>query len=161
MITLGYYGLYDDVHHPFFATKGSACFDICAYFDLSKPVQINKKMVEMSANRFCVIGPGDIALIPTGLILDIPFGHSVRLHPRSGLSLSGITLVNCEGVIDADYVNELMVPMINLGKESVAIGHGQRIAQAELMKNYEYEILETKNKPVSITRSGGFGSTGS
>lgn len=160
-VELKFYSTYDDVNPPVFATGGSACFDLSAYFDLNKKVRVNKTSVVVDDTKFVTLCPGDIALIPTGLFLDIPKGHSVRLHPRSGLSLFGITLVNCEGVIDSDYVQELMVPLINVGSENFAIGHGQRIAQGELVKNYEYQITRTDAKPEQkSTRIGGFGSTG-
>jgi dUTPase len=39
--------------------------------------------------------------------------------------------------------------------------HGDRIAQAELVKCEIYDILETSEKPIQKTdRNGGFGSTG-
>jgi len=52
--------------------------------------------------------------VPTGLIFDIPLGFSLRIHPRSGLSYRrGISLSNCEGVIDSDYVEQTFVSVIN------------------------------------------------
>lgn len=158
---LKYYALYEDVCSPVYATEGSACFDIHAYFVSNGSVVINGKSVNIGENRFLTLEPGDIALITTGLILDIPHAHSVRLHPRSGLSaMHGITLVNCEGVIDSDYVDELKVPLINLGKSSIVISHGQRISQGELVQHYQCKIESVKERPTSKTRTGGFGSTG-
>lgn len=158
---LKYYALYEDVSAPVYATAGSACFDIQAYFVANGNVTVNGKNVNIGDNRFLTLDPGDIALITTGLILDIPANCSVRLHPRSGLSaMHGITLVNCEGVIDSDYVDELKVPLINLGKSSIVISHGQRISQGEIVQHYQCEIQKIKERPISKTRIGGFGSTG-
>ena len=54
-------------------------------------------------------------MVPTGLILDIPAGHSVRIHPRSGNAIKkGLSFINCEGVVDSDYTDPLMIPVINL-----------------------------------------------
>lgn len=158
---LKYYALYDDVSAPVYATAGSACFDIQAYFNVGENILVNGKNAPVGENKFLTLSPGDIALIGTGLILDIPAGHSVRLHPRSGLSaLHGVSLVNCEGVIDSDYVDELKVPLINLGKSSVVISHGQRIAQGEIVQHYQSEVKRIHERPTSKTRTGGFGSTG-
>ncbi len=105
---------------------------------------------------------GEAVLIPTGLILDIEEGYSVRLHSRSGLSINrGLVLANGEGVIDADYTKELFVMIRNVSGESQFIKHGERIAQGE-----EAEIdqvhFELISEPPSqkTTRVGGFGSTG-
>ena len=101
-------------------------------------------------------------LIPTGLILDIPAGHSVRLHSRSGLVWEqGLYLTNCEGVIDWDYVEPLYVMMTNLSQSPKSINNGNRICQAELVERIQYDFIEAKNPPVQKTeRDGGFGSTG-
>ena len=101
-------------------------------------------------------------MIPTGYILDIPEGYSVRLHPRSGLSLRhGIVLANCEAVIDSDYFDELFLLIQNNSEVSVNIHHGERLAQAELVKCEKYIIEETSVQPTQRTdRVGGLGSTG-
>jgi dUTP pyrophosphatase len=109
-----------------------------------------------------VIDPGQRVLVRTGLKLDIPEDFSVRLHPRSGLAIKhGITLINAEGVIDSDYVEEVKVPIINLSSIQYTINHGDRICQAETVRNYStkpYEILSPP--PPKTERAGGFGSTG-
>lgn len=156
-----------DITIPVFATKQSACFDICCNSagkseykgyskqnsPLNRQIQITKGIVIMS---------GDRIMVPTGLIFDIPAGHSVRIHARSGLSLKqGLTLVNAEGVIDSDYVEEIFLLMTNLSDNAVVINNGDRVAQGELVKTEEYEIKEEKNKPSQKTeRNGGMGSTG-
>jgi dUTP pyrophosphatase len=130
-----------------YATTRAACFDICCY----EPNNV-------------VLKPGERKLISTGMILDIPNGFSVRIHPRSGLSIKlGLSLVNCEGVIDEDYKLELKVPLINLSDKEVVIEHKTRVCQAELVPVFRTNIVETLTKPELIagdTRQGGFGSTG-
>ena len=107
------------------------------------------------------IYPYDRILVPTGLILDIPAQYSVKLHPRSGLSYKkGITLANCEGVIDSDYCEQLFVLLTNISQSSFTINHGDRIAQGELQQVLQPVIQETNVAPTSNTRNGGFGSTG-
>lgn len=150
---------------PTYGTELSACADIRA--SLSGTI----KAIDLAGNTHTwvqperesfVLEPGDRALIPTGLIFDIPAGHSLRVHPRSGLSYkSGLTVVCGEGVIDEDYQNELFVPVINLSGIPVTIYDGDRIAQIELVKDLRtsFEYVEELSDKDS-TRNGGFGHTG-
>jgi dUTP pyrophosphatase len=111
------------------------------------------------------LGPKCRALIPTGMVLDIPAGFSGRIHPRSGNAWkNGVTLINAEGVIDSDYCNELLVPLYNTTNIPFVITHGDRIAQLEITKPYnEISLItytEAKPKNQKTNRKGGFGSTG-
>tara|TARA_R110000868_G_scaffold142405_1_gene359741 strand:+ start:733 stop:1107 length:375 start_codon:yes stop_codon:yes gene_type:complete len=101
-------------------------------------------------------------LIPTGLIFDIPEGHSIRIYPRSGLSFKmGLVTQNCEGIVDSDYVEECFLLLKNDSLSRVTITHGMRVAQAELVRNHDYVIMESLERPQKRTsRNGGFGSTG-
>ena len=94
---LNYYKLHNEVKDPQFATVGSACFDICAYLDNPVTVyRMNNHKEKRSTETIywtdieelqLLISPAERVLIPTGLIFDIPEGYSVRLHPRSSISL--------------------------------------------------------------------------
>ena len=73
---------------------------------------------------------GDIELIPCGFAMSIPEGYEAQVRPRSGLSTRhGVSLPNAPGTIDSDYRGEILVPLINLGRESFTIEPGMRIAQ--------------------------------
>lgn len=105
--------------------------------------------------------PGQRALIPTGLRIEIPAGYEVQVRPRSGLALKhGITLPNTPGTIDSDYRGPLGVILMNAGQESFEVAHGERIAQLVVAPvvqadfQFAYELSETERG------SGGFGSTG-
>lgn len=167
MSTLKFYRLRDDVAVPQVQTATSACFDLQAYLKSQTLTAYNKwnEKSTFTSDEFCVgirVEPGERVLVPTGLVLDIPHGYSVRIHPRSGVSLKqGLTLINAEGVVDADYVDELFVPLYNASGISVQLKHGERIAQGELVQCAQYEIVETLTRPAQKTdRAGGFGSTG-
>lgn len=84
------------------------------------------------------------------------------MHPRSGWSLKrGISLTNCEGVVDSDYIDPVFVILENRSSEHQHILHGDRIAQAELVENCATTIVEISNAPaIKTDRVGGFGSTG-
>ena len=100
-------------------------------------------------------------LIPTGIILDIPEGYSVRTHPRSGTGVKiGLTHPHNEGIIDYDYTDQLFMPYTNITNTSIIIEHNQKITQAEMIKEIKYKIKETKKEPQQKTdRVGGIGST--
>lgn len=164
---LKYFKQKPDVKSPVFSTPESACFDIHAYLkeDREQIVTYNKINQDGWTQIFSeqvTIAPGLRALIPTGLILDIPNGFSVRLHPRSGNSLkNGFTLANAEGVIDSDYVDPVYIILHNISDSIITIKNGDRICQAELVESLEYELFESGNAPEKKTiRDGGFGSTG-
>lgn len=164
--TLGIYKIYPDIENLKYATEGSACFDICAHLEPGREITYyspdNRECSKPPHHGILEIYPGQRYLIPTGLIFDIPNGHSLRLHPRSGLSLKkGLILSNCEGVIDSDYVNELFIILTNVSRVAENIKHGDKICQCEIIKDeiYKFDYLKTSPKE-KTNRSGGFGSTG-
>lgn len=101
-------------------------------------------------------------MVPTGIILDIPVGYSVRVHNRSSMAVKhGIKLANHEGVIDYDYHDPFFVVLENTTDTPFLIKHGDRIAQMEMVPKWEYQVVETTEKPQpKADRIGGFGSTG-
>ncbi len=108
-----------------------------------------------------ILSPGERALIPAGIVLELPAGFEAQVRPRSGLALRhGVTVLNSPGTIDADYRGEIQVLLINFGKEPFTIVRGDRIAQLVvcpvLMVNLE--IADTVT--ATIRGRGGFGSTG-
>lgn len=167
MVQLKIYRKHPMVPLPKFATKESACFDI-AYCGYGKHDYkgYNKNNSEfrriLSPNGHLCIMPGDRVMIPTGMIFDIPSGYSVRLHPRSGVSLKqGLVLANSEAVIDSDYYDELFLLIVNTTENKVWINNGDRLAQGELVELPKYEIADTLIQPMQRTdRVGGLGSTG-
>ena len=76
------------------------------------------------------VAPGDVIAVPTGLAMAIPRGYEGQVRPRSGLARKhAVTIVNAPGTIDADYRQEVLVLLINLGRETYTIQPGDRIAQ--------------------------------
>jgi len=162
---LKYYKLYPNAIVPKFATQDSACFDLSACLS-GRKIKFYSRMNESFISEERIDGfeiPAEMrVLIPTGLVLDIPTGYSVRIHARSGLSLKqGLVLANSEGIIDSDYTDELMIMIKNDSLQRIKINHGDRIAQGELVKSLDYTLEECYNRPTQKTdRNGGFGSTG-
>lgn len=107
------------------------------------------------------LAPGERRLVPTGISVEIPPGFEMQIRPRSGLALKqGISLPNTPGTIDCDYRGPLGIIVINLGREPVRIGHGDRIAQAVVAPVVQVLFEETDQLSDTARGGGGFGSTG-
>ena len=187
MLQLGVYALNSDVELPKYGTTFSSCFDL-RFCPTTRTVdgynQDNEKVERWIDDESCVyVAPGDRLLMPTGMVFKLDYrvsiedfadivkhhdddvslrDFSIRLHPRSGLALKqGLILANCEGVIDADYQQEVFVMLHNISKVSAIVKKGDRIAQGEVVCNEPFNFYPLKQMPNQISeRNGGFGSTG-
>lgn len=93
--------------------------------------------------------------------MSIPPGFEGQVRPRSGLATRyGVTVPNAPGTIDSDYRGELMVALINLGRESYVVEHGARVAQLVIAPVARAEVEEAEELDSTARGSGGFGSTG-
>jgi dUTP pyrophosphatase len=166
MTQLKIYKTHADIVLPKFGTEQAACFDLAFQWygktEYTGYNAFNATFTRPINDGRIVLMPGDRVLVPTGLIFDIPEGHSIRIHPRSGLSYKqGLVLANLEAVIDSDYVHETFVLLTNWSENGQTITSGDRIAQAELVEQLKYDIVETTITPQQKTdRIGGLGSTG-
>jgi dUTP pyrophosphatase len=117
--------------------------------------------LDLRADEAFVLAPGERRAVPTGLALEIPPGHEGQVRPRSGLAARhGIALVNAPGTIDADYRGEVMVILVNLGREPVAFARGDRIAQLVIAPVVRAELVLVEDLSATGRGAGGFGSTG-
>ena len=114
-----------------------------------------------SAEDAVTLEPGEIRLVSTGLVMELPAGIECQVRPRSGLAFKhGITLPNSPGTIDPDYRGELRVIMQNLGPEVVTLERGERIAQL-VFARFEAPSIDLAAELSETERGkGGFGSTG-
>ena len=107
------------------------------------------------------LSPGERALIPTGIAIELPEDFEGQVRPRSGLAHAyGVTVLNSPGTIDADYRGEIQVVLINLGNESVTIRRGDRIAQLVIAPILMVNLKRAKSLATTGRGKGGFGSTG-
>ena len=107
------------------------------------------------------IKAGERDVIKTGLAVALPKGYELQVRPRSGLALKhGITLPNSPGTIDSDYRGELMIIILNTGKEDFAIKKGDRIAQAVIKEILQADFAVVDELDSTERGTGGFGSTG-
>jgi dUTP pyrophosphatase len=108
------------------------------------------------------LGPGERALVGTGLAVAIPEGHAGLVTPRSGLAVEhGITIVNTPGVVDSGYRGELRVILHNTdGRATFVVEPGMRIAQLLVVAVPGTNLREVDTLPGSERGQGGFGSSG-
>ena len=108
-----------------------------------------------------VLGPGERALIPTGLAIELPRGFEAQIRPRSGLALhDGVTVLNSPGTVDADYRGEIGVILINFGKKPFEVRRGARIAQLVVCSVERVALIAGARLTSTARGSSGFGSTG-
>lgn len=107
------------------------------------------------------LGPGERAVVPTGLAVAIPGGHAGFVLPRSGLAArNGITIVNAPGLIDAGYRGEIQVVLLNTDLETpFVVEPGMRIAQLVVLPVPPVELVELQELPESERGARGFGSS--
>ena len=118
--------------------------------------------LDLSACEELTIGPGQRALVPTGLAVEIPPDHAGLVAPRSGLALRhGISIVNAPGVIDSGYRGEIQVILLNTdAAEAFRVERGMRVAQLLVMPVTPVEIVEVTTLAETLRGSDGFGSSG-
>lgn len=107
------------------------------------------------------IAPGDTVWIPTGLALEVPKGCAGLVYARSSLGVKrGLAPANKVGVIDSDYRGEIRVVLLNHGKTTQTITHGERVAQFLITPVLTPAYEEVDELTDTDRGNGGFGSTG-
>jgi dUTP pyrophosphatase len=107
------------------------------------------------------VGPGERAVIPTGLALEIPEGFGGFVLPRSGLAArNGITLLNAPGLIDAGYRGEVQVVFHNTDREETfVVEPGMRVAQLVVLPVPDLALVEREELAQTERGERGFGSS--
>lgn len=108
------------------------------------------------------LGPGERALVPTGVAIALPDGYVALVHPRSGLAARhGLSIVNTPGTVDAGYRGEIKVLLVNHDPRSpIELRRGDRIAQLVVQRFERARFVEVGELPGSVRGAGGYGSTG-
>ena len=129
---------------PAYQTPGAAGFDLAASADV-------------------LIAPGTIALVPTGLVIEVPAGHFLGIFARSSTPLKkGLMVANGVGVIDQDYcgpADEVKIQVLNFTAAPVQVARGDRIAQGLFIPVARADWQEADDDLRHGSR-GGFGATG-
>ena len=128
---------------PGYGTNEAAGFDLASAHDL-------------------VVGPRQIVLVRTGLVIEVPTGYFLAIFARRSTPLKrGLMVANGVGVIDPDYSgpnDEVMIQVMNVTESNVQIRRGDRLAQGIVLPAPRVawdEVSEIRE----VTR-GGFGATG-
>ena len=158
------FSVVDSKYVPKKGSEHSAGYDLVACLDRKHAQTFSDQhSLYSTINSGIRINPGASVNIDTGLRGAIDRGYYGRVAPRSGLAARNSIDV-LAGVIDSDYRGNIIVILINHGKESVVIRDGERIAQLIIEKIYEgeFEQVEDVNNVGAPTARGadGFGSTG-
>ena len=128
---------------PTYATEEAAGFDLAASQDVR-------------------LAPGQIALVPTGLVIEVPSGHFLAIFARSSTPLKrGLMVANGVGVLDPDYCgpnDELKIQVLNISGAEVQVKRGDRLAQGIVLPAPRVSWQEVRDLR-EVTR-GGFGATG-
>lgn len=131
----------EEISAPAYQTEGSAAFDL-------------------AAAETVVVMPGTLAMIPTGLILQIPQDHVLLIFARSSLAIKKhLLLANGVGIVDADYCgsqDEIKILVLNMTPEPSTVLKGERIAQGIILPFDRVNFVAYQ--PPELSR-GGFGST--
>ena len=123
--------------------------------------------VDLFSAQDVELGPGERALVSTGIAVAIPYGMVGLVHPRSGLAARvGLSIVNSPGTIDAGYRGEIKVALVNLDLRTPIVVHrGDRIAQllvqrVELPELIEVSSFDEAGLAQTSRGDGGHGSSG-
>ena len=129
---------------PSYGTEESAGFDLAAAHDLAVP-------------------PHTIALVRTGLVIEVPSGHFLAIFARSSTPLKrGLMVANGVGVVDPDYCgpsDEIMIQLLNVSDGDVTVKRGDRLAQGVVLACPRVTWQEAAADLREVAR-GGFGATG-
>jgi dUTP pyrophosphatase len=129
---------------PVYQTAGAAGFDL-------------------AASRAMTIDPGEVALVPTGLVIEVPAGHFLGVFARSSTPLKrGLMVANGVGIVDPDYcgeTDEIRIEVLNFTQGPVHVQPGDRLAQGVILPCVRAAWDERDDAPARPAR-GGFGTTG-
>jgi dUTP diphosphatase len=128
---------------PAYGTNESAGFDLAAAHEVT-------------------VAPRQIALVRTGLVIEVPPGYFLGIFARSSTPLKrGLLVANGVGVIDPDYSgpnDEVMIQVLNVTERDVSIARGDRLAQGIVLPAPRVTWDEVEE--IRQIARGGFGATG-
>ncbi len=116
----------------------------------------------MISARGLAIEVRESILLPTGVKIEVPFGHMLEIKNKSGIAYKRQLLVGA-CVIDSGYAGEIFINLHNIGWKTPYIKEGEKLAQAVLIPIVACgveEITEKEFSAVGQRGTGGFGSTG-
>src|SRR5688500_2945229 len=132
-----------DVPLPAYESAGAAGFDLAAAEDIT-------------------VAPGEVKLVPTGLVIEVPAGMFLGIFARSSTPLKrGLMVANGVGVVDPDYcgpTDEVKVAIMNFTDAAVTVRRGDRLAQGIFLT--APRVMWDEADQLRDQSRGGFGATG-
>jgi dUTP pyrophosphatase len=118
--------------------------------------------LDLAACERVELGPGERAVVSTGLAVAIPDGYAGFVQPRSGLAArNGISVVNSPGLVDSGYRGEVMVVLLNTDRrEPFVVERGMRVAQLVVVPVPGVDVEEVDELPETERGVRGHGSSG-
>lgn len=156
---------------PQYAHGGDACFDLSVLIDSAHPPMtasvsegfkdVYDRQVGETDDRV-LIRPRDTRIFHTGLKFETEPGYNMKIYVRSSTGIKkNLVLSNGTGVIDtATYRGEVLIGLTNIGNVDQWVSDGERVAQAEIVKTLDVDIVEVDGLSDTERGDGGFGSTG-
>lgn len=137
---------------PFYATPGSAAFDIAT------PNSTGDFGIYKDYGTYATIE------LNTKLEFEIPYNHVMLIYSRSGHGFKhGIKLDNGTGIIDSDYRGELKIKLVAPARSIPdliqLLKPNTRVAQGIILPYPEIKFIETDILSSTDRGTGGFGST--
>src|SRR5690625_682049 len=141
---------------------------------------------DLAASEDVIVEPGETAVVPTGIAVELPAGYEAQVRPRSGVTAKTKLRVQL-GTIDNGYNGEIGVIVDNImiqpydlfdsfpylidGErdfvegETIVVGayiirKGDRIAQLVVQPIPDVEAIEVFDVEETERGEGGFGSSG-
>ena len=115
--------------------------------------------MDFFTNETITVPPGETRRIKSGISVEIPEGFVGLFWDKSGLSMNHSIKV-LAGVIDAGFRGEIVMGVINLGKDSYTFEKGHKVMQMLIQPVNKVEIVETASLTDSDRGAGMLGSTG-
>jgi dUTP pyrophosphatase len=117
---------------------------------------------DLAASEDVTVAPGEVRLVPTGLVIEVPAGMFLGIFARSSTPLKrGLMVANGVGVVDPDYcgpMDEVKIAVLNFSSHAVTVTAGDRIAQGIFLP--AARVTWEESGEVRKESRGGFGSTG-
>jgi len=95
---------------------------------------------DIACNKDMIVRARSNAVVTTGISLDIPVGHDVRITGRSSINKEKMYKVHID-VIDRSWIHDISILVYNVSDEDIHISSGDYIAQ-----------LLVEKRPKVITR---------
>jgi dUTP pyrophosphatase len=130
--------------------------------DLPRYASAGAAAFDLAAAEAVTIAPRAAALVPTGLVVEVPAGMFLAIFARSSTPLKRHLMVaNGVGVVDPDYCgpdDEVKIAVLNVSEQPVEVRRGDRLAQGIFLPAPRVEWDEVD--ALAAESRGGFGATG-